>query len=83
GIKLKTDGKGHWTLDRGLKLLGGGPKRMAALREENQRKKTELVERAQALNTEIDYLMAPFLASMEQMLPAATALKNQRKTVKL
>lgn len=83
GIKLKTDGKGHWTLDRGLKLLGGGPKRMAALREENQRKKTELVERAQALNTEIDYLKAPFLASMEQMLPAATALKNQRKTVKL
>lgn len=83
GIKLKTDGNGHWTLDRGLKLLGGGPKRMAALREENQRKKNELLERAQALNTEITYLMAPFLASMEQMLPAATALKNQRKTVQL
>jgi hypothetical protein len=35
GIKLKTDGKGHWTLDPGLKLLGGGPKkRIAALRAE-------------------------------------------------
>lgn len=26
GFKLKTDGQGHWTLDRGLKLRGGGPK---------------------------------------------------------
>lgn len=35
GIKLKTDGNGHWTLDRGLKLGGGGPKkRIAAYRTE-------------------------------------------------
>lgn len=35
GIKLKTDGKGHWSLDRGLKLVGGGPKkRIAAFRAE-------------------------------------------------
>ncbi|MBK3507260.1 hypothetical protein [Pseudomonas sp. MF6747] len=83
GIKLRTDGKGHWTLDRGLKLVGGGPKRMAALREENQRRKNALLARGQALNTQITHLMAPFLASMEQMLSAATALKNQRKTVQL
>lgn len=83
GIKLKTDGQGHWTLDRGIKLLGGGPKRMAALREENQRKKTELLARGNALNTETTYLMEPFLTSLDQMLPAATALKNQRKTVQL
>lgn len=83
GIKLRTDGKGHWTLDRGLKLVGGGPKRMAALREENQRRKNALLARGQALNTQITHLMAPFLASMEQMLSATTALKNQRKTVQL
>ncbi|WP_426177927.1 hypothetical protein [Pseudomonas sp. TWRC1-2] len=83
GIKLRTDGKGHWTLDRGLKLVGGGPKRMAALREENQRRKNELLARAQALDTQITPLMAPFLASMERMWSAATALKNQRKTVQL
>jgi|GEM_PF-320315 len=83
GIQLKTDGQGHWTLDRGIKLLGGAPKRMAALREENQRKKTELLARGHALNTEITYLMEPFLTSLDQMLPAATALKNQRKTVQL
>ncbi|WP_347900637.1 DUF6543 domain-containing protein [Pseudomonas purpurea] len=39
GIKLKTDGQGHWTLDQGLKLTGGGPKkRIAALQEENIRR---------------------------------------------
>lgn len=26
GFKLKSDGQGRWTLDRGLKLRGGGPK---------------------------------------------------------
>ena len=83
GIKLKTDGKGHWTLDRGLKLLGGGPKRMASLREENQRRKAELIARGEALNSEINVLMPPFLATMDQMLSALTALKNQRKTVRL
>ncbi|RON09668.1 hypothetical protein BK659_06980 [Pseudomonas brassicacearum] len=43
GIKLKTNGQGHWTLDQGLKLTGGGPKkRIAALQKENLRRLEEL-----------------------------------------
>lgn len=83
GIKLKTDGHGHWTLDRGLKLVGGGPKRMAALRGENQRRKAEVLERMPLLDAEITQLMAPFRASMDRMSPALDALKNQLKTVQL
>ncbi|KAA0995170.1 hypothetical protein FQ192_08925 [Pseudomonas sp. ANT_J12] len=43
GIKLKTDGHGKWSLDQGLKLVGGGPKkRIAAMREERQQRIAEL-----------------------------------------
>lgn len=83
GIKLKTDGNGHWTLDRGLKLLGGGPKRVAALREDNQRKAQQALERAQALNVEVTYLMAPVMASIDRVAAAYTDLKNQLKTLHL
>ncbi|ATE77400.1 dermonecrotic toxin domain-containing protein [Pseudomonas frederiksbergensis] len=39
GIKLKTDGYGRWTLDQGLKLLGGGRNaRRDALRESKQQR---------------------------------------------
>lgn len=38
GFKLTSDGQGHWRLDRGLKLEGGGPKsRRQAKLEEIQR----------------------------------------------
>ncbi|MGF6208985.1 dermonecrotic toxin domain-containing protein [Pseudomonas frederiksbergensis] len=43
GIKLKTDGNGHWSLDQGLKLVGGGRKgRIAAEREKRQQRIEEL-----------------------------------------
>ncbi|ASV39140.1 hypothetical protein CI807_24015 [Pseudomonas sp. NS1(2017)] len=83
GIKLKTDGNGHWSLDRGLKLLGGGPKRIAALREENQRRKAELLARMNALNEEVTHLMAPFLSSITGVSSALDTLSQQRKTVQL
>lgn len=36
GIKLRTNGQGHWTLDEGLKLTGGGRKnRVAEARKAN------------------------------------------------
>lgn len=45
GIKLRTDGQGHWTLDEGLKLTGGGRKnRVAEARQAN-------AERLVALNS--------------------------------
>lgn len=43
GIRLKTDGNGKWSLDQGLKLVGGGPKkRIAAVREQRQQRILEL-----------------------------------------
>lgn len=83
GIKLKSDGKGHWSLDRGIKLIGGGPKRMAALREENLRRKDQLVAHMYALNAEMTEVMAPFQSSISRISPALEALKKQRKTAQL
>ncbi|WP_321847421.1 dermonecrotic toxin domain-containing protein [Pseudomonas paraveronii] len=83
GIQLRTDGNGHWTLDRGLKLLGGGPKRMAALREENLRRKKEVIARVQVLSEDMQHLMAPFQAAATQISPALDTLVKQRKTVQL
>lgn len=83
GILLRTDGNGHWSLDRGLKLLGGGPKRLAALREENLRKKQEVLARVQVLSEDMQHLMAPFQAASTQISPALDALVKQRKTAQL
>ena len=81
GIKLKTDGKGHWTLDRGLKLQGGGPKRIAALREENREKTRQLINRAEALNAEITPQMATLRESMTRMEEADQALARQGRVL--
>ena len=46
GIKLRTDGQGHWTLDEGLKLTGGGRKnRVAEARKANAEKLAALASR--------------------------------------
>lgn len=83
GIKLKTDGNGHWTLDRGMKLAGGGPKRLAALREENRRKTEQLQVRMQALNMEITPPMAELRGSLARMSTAHANLKQQAAKLKL
>ncbi|PRA25783.1 dermonecrotic toxin domain-containing protein [Pseudomonas poae] len=83
GIKLATDGNGHWTLDRGLKLLGGGPKRLAALRVENRRKTEALIERMQTLSAEITPLMETFTASLARMSSAYEGLNQQSRALKL
>ncbi|AZF21322.1 Permease of the drug/metabolite transporter (DMT) superfamily [Pseudomonas sp. R3-52-08] len=45
GFRLKTDGHGHWALDQGLKLRGGGPKnRLKAKLAEIDQKRTEIGE---------------------------------------
>ncbi|WP_213938209.1 DUF6543 domain-containing protein [Pseudomonas sp. dw_612] len=44
GIKLKSNGRGHWTLDQGLQLVGGGRRqRMAEARENRRERVQELV----------------------------------------
>ena len=59
GLKLKTDGHGRWTLDRGLTLEGGGPgPRIQALllqqRQEAERLATRKLQIQQDLNPLID-----------------------------
>ncbi|WP_338486602.1 hypothetical protein VRB68_11030 [Pseudomonas trivialis] len=83
GIKLTSDGQGHWTLERGLKLVGGGPKRLAALREANQREVQALTMRLQSLNEEITPAANELVASLDRMATASTALTKQANTLKL
>lgn len=83
GIKLSTDGNGHWTLDRELKLAGGGPKRLTALREENRRKTEQLKVRMEALSVEITPRMTELRASLDRMSTAHTNLTKQAATLKL
>ena len=47
GFKLQTDGQGHWTLDRGLKLRGGGPKNRL------QNKLAEIEKKRQEVRDEV------------------------------
>jgi len=58
GIKLRTDGQGHWTLDEGLKLTGGGRKnRVAEARKANAEKLAALASRkAEAQQTLAQYV---------------------------
>lgn len=83
GIKLRTDGNGHWTLDRGLKLEGGGPKRLAQLREQNRRQTEELVVRIQALTVDLTPPLLELNNSLERMYTAKAELIKQSATLKL
>ncbi|AZF05157.1 dermonecrotic toxin domain-containing protein [Pseudomonas sp. R5-89-07] len=80
GIPIKTDGSGHWSLDRGLKLLGGGPKRLADLRQKNREQMQELLTRVQASDILTrDELEPPVKQSIEQMTIASQNLTEQRR----
>ncbi|MFJ2362605.1 dermonecrotic toxin domain-containing protein [Pseudomonas sp. NPDC087697] len=84
GFKLKTDGRGHWTLDRGLKLLGGGPKkRIAAKQEENLRKLEELyLEKQPAQGVQIDEVER-YQQAMQQFAIARNGYAQHIKTLEL
>ncbi|KTC62914.1 hypothetical protein AO262_03160, partial [Pseudomonas fluorescens ABAC62] len=82
GIKLKTDGNGHWTLDRGVKLAGGG-KSVAQLRRENQRAVEQLQGQILVLQGEITPPMLELRASFERMNTAYANLSKQARTLKL
>ena len=84
GIKLKTDGQGHWTLDRGLKLLGGGKgKRIKEQEVQNQSEVEKIQETLIPLNLESVAMDAPYKAAKTQVSAALEALKKQRAVVQL
>ncbi|WP_338490859.1 hypothetical protein VRB78_10930 [Pseudomonas trivialis] len=57
GIKLRTDGNGHWTLDRGLRLEGGGPKkRIAAYRQALEDRTAPLIARTAEIGAQLNQL---------------------------
>ncbi|PMV21204.1 MULTISPECIES: dermonecrotic toxin domain-containing protein [unclassified Pseudomonas] len=83
GIKLKTDGNGHWTLDRGLKLQGGGRKRLQELRHEKQLENERLKDRLLQLAQEAQYLMVPIDQAGAQLASALKGLEKQLKTLRI
>ncbi|KRP58720.1 hypothetical protein [Pseudomonas trivialis] len=83
GIKLATDGKGHWTLDRGLKLLGGGPKRLAALRETNRNALQDLSVRMHSLQEQNTLAQREVNASFERMSAARSDMARQSEKLGL
>lgn len=80
GVKLKTDGKGHWTLDQGLKLLGGGRNaRINAQREKTQQRisllelnRQEFVDQQARVQKRVD--IAENLMQLKKNDPASTEL---------
>ncbi|MGO4368386.1 dermonecrotic toxin domain-containing protein [Pseudomonas sp. PAB10] len=78
GIKLRSNGDGKWTLDQGLKLLGGGPKsRIAAKREQDQQRidllelnRREFFEQQERVQKRVD--IAENLMQLKRNHPAST-----------
>lgn len=82
GILLKTDGQGRWTLDRGLKLAGGGPKRLAAMRQQNLERKTQLLAQIGPLAETIRGQLEPPVKQSQQItLLARNNLTDQRSAL--
>jgi len=84
GFKLKSDGQGRWTLDQGLKLLGGGrKKRIDALREQQQQRIGELEQQFQDFLDQQDRTVrrvdiADNLAQLKLKSPSST--EQERST---
>lgn len=72
GFKLKSDGQGHWVLDQGLKLRGGGPKnRLKAKLAEIEQKRTEIGE-------DLNRIIAAVRAETTRIIPIDKALDVTR-----
>jgi hypothetical protein len=84
GIKLKSDGLGKWTLDQGLKLVGGGgKKRIEAVREQRQQRIEELDQEFQTFLDQQDRMVrrvdiADNLAQLKLNSPSST--EQERST---
>ena len=68
GIKLKTDGRGTWLLDQGLKLVGGGRKSRIAAEKEKRRQRIE----------ELKLQSIEFFAQQEQVQKRVDIAENLR-----
>lgn len=80
GFRLKTDGKGHWTLDLGLKLRGGGPKnRLKAKLAQIEQQRTQ----AWAQVTLIENQVLEHIGLCERLFDEVNAAKQQFDTVNL
>lgn len=79
GIKLKSLGHGRWVLDRGLKLVGGGPKRIQSARQKLQEKTDELENRGRQLAAEFSALAEPHTQLNRSLQDASDTLAVQRK----
>ena len=83
GFKLRTDGQGHWTLDQGLKLQGGGRDQRKSAKElaiANKRTLAlaELNRIEDTLNAQID-LANPLLREVAVASLVSTRVRNQLK----
>jgi hypothetical protein len=82
GIPIRTDGSGHWRLDRGLRLLGSGPKRLAELRQQKLEQKTRLLTRLQQINNDLSgSLEPPVRQSFTQIKKMLDTFKAQREAL--
>lgn len=80
GIKLKTDGLGHWTLDRGLKLTGGGPKsRIQAKRAEVAASVAQLMIDKQQINARLETLVTTQNQALTSVRQARSDFELQRE----
>lgn len=89
GFKLTSDNQGHWRLDRGLKLEGGGPKsRRTAKLKELQRQlddininKPTLVEQANRQTEQTSKAREALFQTVDEFHSAEKALGNARNAL--
>lgn len=72
GIQLRSDGQGHWFIDEGLKLQGGGPKRRIAAKQQQTR------EQIAQLKVECDALRQQLGPLIDTQNSAITSLRSAR-----
>lgn len=65
-IKLKAYGRGQWTLDQGLQLVGGGPKRRIAAEREKRRQRI----------AELSLISQEFLAQQDRVQKRVDIAEN-------
>lgn len=76
GFQLKTDGRGRWSLDLGLKLRGGGPKKRINSRlAQIQQQRTEAWAEADRIERQVSASNVKVLEFLDRILPAKAQLE--------
>lgn len=77
GFELKTDGQGHWSLDLGLKLRGGGPKnRFKAKLVQIEEQRAQAHEHAKRIEGLIAAVSREQLSFVDGIFPAKALLES-------